>query len=210
MKVNRGRVVLYFIHFFHLKEGELQQWLAREAQAHGKTLTLAGAQRLVDMVGDNLSELASELEKLALFAGTEKTLTPNLVTQLATHSRTYNIFALVDALGEPEAQKRLSALAHLLDLGEPPPKILVMLARQLRILLRLKDAAAGTPREALARTLEVPPWKIKDLTEQAAHFSAPALKSHLRRLHHADQQLKTSAGNPRLWLEWCLIEMGPG
>ena len=196
--------------FFHLKEGELQQWLAREAQAHGKTLTLAGAQRLVDMVGDNLSELASELEKLALFAGTEKTLTPNLVTQLATHSRTYNIFALVDALGEPEAQKRLSALAHLLDLGEPPARILVMLARQLRILLRLKDAAAGTPREALARTLEVPSWKIKDLTKQAAHFSASALKSHLRRLHHADQQLKTSVGNPRLWLEWCLIEMGPG
>lgn len=196
--------------FFHLKEGELQQWLTREAQVQGKTLTLAGAQRLVDMVGDNLSELASELEKLALFAGQEKTLTPNLVSQLASHSRTYNIFALVDALGEPGAQKRLSALAHLLDLGEPPARILVMLARQLRLLLRLKDSPAGAPPEALARSLEIPPWKIKELAKQAARFTAPTLQTHLRRLHQTDQQLKTSAGNPRLWLEWCLLQMGPG
>lgn len=196
--------------FFHLREGELQQWLTREAQAQGKTLTLAGAQRLVDMVGNNLSELASELEKLTLFAGQEKTLTPNLVSQLASHSRTYNIFALVDALGEPGAQKRLSALAHLLDLGEAPPRILVMLARQLRLLLRLKDAPAGTPPEALARALEVHPMIVKKLSKQAARFTAPTLETHLRRLHQTDRQLKTSAGNPRLWLEWCLLQMGPG
>ena len=196
--------------FFHLKEGELQQWLAREAQALGKNLSLAAARRLVEMVGDNLSELAQELEKLALFAGQEKSLTPNLVTQLASHSRTYNIFALVDALGDPGAQKRLSALAHLLDLGEPPARILGMLARQLRLLLRLKDNPAGAPPEALARTLEVPPWKMKELSQQAARFTIPTLQTHLCRLHQTDRQLKTSAGNPRLWLEWCLLQMGPG
>ncbi len=196
--------------FFHLKEGELQQWLAREAQALGKTLSLAGARRLVEMVGDNLSELAQELEKLALFAGQEKSLTPNLVTQLASHSRTYNIFALVDALGAPGAQKRLSALGHLLDLGEPPARILGMLARQLRLLLRLKDSPPGTPPEALARTLEVPPWKMKELSQQAALFTIPTLQTHLWRLHQTDRQLKTSTGNPRLWLEWCLLQMGQG
>jgi DNA polymerase-3 subunit delta len=196
--------------FFHLKEGELQQWLAQEAQALGKTLTLAGARRLVDMVGDNLSELAQELEKLALFAGAEKTLTPTLVSQLASHSRTYNIFALVDALGDPGAQKRLAAVAHLLDLGEPPVRILWMLARQLRLLLRLKDSPPGTPPEALARTLEIHPGVVKKLSRQAARFTSPSLQTLLRRLHQTDLQLKTSAGNPRLLLEWCLLQMGPG
>jgi DNA polymerase-3 subunit delta len=196
--------------FFHLKEGELQQWLAREAQALGKTLSLAAARRLTEMVGDNLSELAQELEKLALFAGPEKSLTPNLVSQLASHSRTYNIFALVDALGDKGAQKRLSALAHLLDLGEKPARILVMLARQLRLLLRLKDSPAGAPPDALARALEVHPGVVKKLAKQAARFTAPALQTHLQRLHQTDQQLKTSTGNPRLWLEWCLLQMGPG
>ena len=40
--------------FYRLKEGELYQWLNQEAQSLGKTLTPAAAQRLVEVVGDNL------------------------------------------------------------------------------------------------------------------------------------------------------------
>ncbi|MGO9394792.1 MAG: DNA polymerase III subunit delta, partial [Desulfobaccales bacterium] len=60
--------------FFRLKEADLYQWLTREAAGLGKTLTLAAAQRLVEVVGDNLAELIQELEKLALYAGAEKSL----------------------------------------------------------------------------------------------------------------------------------------
>ena len=191
--------------FYRLKEAELFQWLTQEARSLGKTLTLAAAQRLVEVVGDNLAELSQELEKLALYSGEEKSLTPSLVNQLTTHSRTYNIFALVDALGEPLPNKRLTALGHLLDLGEKEPKILVMLARQLRLLIRLKEGGA-----AQAPGLYLPQGVLKRRAQQAARFSAAALRSHLFLLHHVDLQLKTSAGSPRLWLEWALLKMGPG
>jgi DNA polymerase-3 subunit delta len=194
--------------FFRLKEEELCRWLAQESQALGKTLTLAAAQRLVEIVGENLRELTQELEKLALFAGEEKTLTPALVAQLASHSRTYSIFALVDALGEPGAQKRLSALDHLLALGEPPARIVGMLARQLRLLMRLKESPGAAP--DLCRRLNLPQGVVKRLAQQAARFSEAALQGHLLRLHQTDLYLKTSAGNPRLWLEWTLLHLGPG
>ena len=193
--------------FFRLKEAELLQWLTQEARGLGKTLTLAAAQRLVEIVGDNLAELSQELEKLALYAGEEKSLTPTLVNQLTTHSRTYNIFALVEALGEPDPHKRLTALAQLLDLGEKEPKILVMLARQLRLLIKFKESAGAGPG---APGLNIPPWNLKKLTQQAGRFSEAALRSHLFLLHHVDLQLKTSAGSPRVWLEWALLKMGPG
>lgn len=186
--------------FARLKEAELYQWLTREAKSLGKTLTLAAAQRLVEIAGANLADLSQELEKLALYAGAEKTLTPNLVNQLATHSRTYNIFALVEALGEASAHKRLTALGQLLDLGEPAPKILVMLARQLRQLIKLKEGPGHN----------LPPWNLRKLEQQASHFSEAALRAHLFLLHQIDLQLKTSAGSPRLWLEWALLKMGPG
>jgi DNA polymerase-3 subunit delta len=195
--------------FFRFREGELCQWLAQEAQNLGKNLTLPAAQRLVEIVGENLSELTQELEKLALFAGAEKTLTPALVAQLASHSRTYNIFALVDALGEPGAHKRLSALDHLLDLGEPPARIVGMLARQLRLLIRLKENPA-VPSPDLAKSLNLPQGVLNRLAQQAARFSTPALRSHLFLLHQTDFQLKTSAADPRLCLEWTLLQMGGG
>ena len=185
--------------FYRLKEAELFQWLNQEAKGLGKTLALAAAQRLVEIVGDNLAELSQELEKLALYAGGEKTLTPNLVNQLATHSRSFNIFALVEALGEPGPHKRLTALGQLLDLGEKEPKILVMLARQLRLLIKFKEKAPG-----------LSPWDMKRLAQQAPRFSEAALRAHLFLLHQIDLQLKTSAGSPRLWLEWALLKMGPG
>jgi DNA polymerase-3 subunit delta len=195
--------------FFRLREGELYQWLAQEAETLGKNLTVAAAQRLVEIVGDNLSDLSQELEKLALFAGPEKTLNPALVTQLASHSRTYNIFALVDALAEPGVQKKLSALDHLLDLGEPPARILNMLARQIRLLIRLKESPAG-PSPEMARSLNLPQGVLKRLSQQAARFSLEALRSHLFLLHQTDFQLKTSTANPQLWLEWTLLQMGRG
>jgi DNA polymerase III subunit delta len=194
--------------FSRLREGDLYQWLTREAQQLGKSLTLAAAQRLVAMAGDNLFELSRELEKLALYAGEERTLTPALVSQLASHSRTYTIFALVEAIGEPGAHKRLAALDQLLDLGEAPVKILAMLARQVRLLLRVKEGGQNSPPE-LARSLRLPPGIIKKLGVQAARFSAGSLRSYLVLLHQADQQIKTSTGNPRLWLEWALLKMGP-
>ena len=103
--------------------------------------------------------------------GGERALTPALVAQLASHSRTYSIFALVDALGDPGAHKRLAALDHLLDLGEPPPKILGMLARQFRLLIRLKEGAGAAPGNWPQPN--VPQWKVKSLAQQAARFQRP-------------------------------------
>ncbi len=185
--------------FFRLKEADILQWLTQEARGLGKSLTLAAAQRLVEVVGDNLAELSQELEKLSLYAGEEKSLTPNLVDRLATHSRTYNIFALLDALGEPGPHKRLTALAHLLDLGEKEPKILATLAGQLRKLIRFKEGG-----------LNLPQWQQQKVAQQARNFSVAALRSHLFLLHQVDLASKTSAGSPRLWLEWALLKMGPG
>ncbi|MGO9622292.1 MAG: DNA polymerase III subunit delta [Desulfobaccales bacterium] len=194
--------------FRHLEEADLYPWLTREAGSLGKTLTLAAAQRLVEVVGYNLADLTQELEKLALYAGAEKSLTPNLVNQLATHSRTHNIFALAEALGEPGAHKRLNALGQLLDLGEAAPKILGMLARQLRMLTSFKEG--GPVAAAYQRRLNLQPRTLKNLAQQAPRFSEAALRSHLSLLHQVDWKLKTSAGSPRLWLEWALLKMGPG
>ncbi len=196
--------------FSRLREGELLPWLTREAKRLGKNLTPPAAQRLVEVVGDNLSELHQELQKLVLFAGSEATLTPQQVSQLASHSRSYNIFALTDALGEAALPRRLAALDHLLDLGEPPAKILTMLARQLRQLIRYKEAAPHSSPADLAKLLKVPPGIVNKVARQAKKFTLPTLQAHLELLHRADLAIKTSAANPRFWLEWAVTRLGPG
>ena len=113
-------------------------------------------------------------------------------------------------MGEAALPRRLAALDHLLDLGEPPARILTMLARQLRLLIRYKEAAPHSTPADLAKLLKLHPGIVKKVGRQAEKFSLPALQAHLELLHQADLSLKTSAANPRVWLEWALIHLGPG
>jgi DNA polymerase III delta subunit len=83
-----------------------------------------------------------------------------------------------------------------------------MLARQVRFLLRLKENPETSPEAA--RRLNLQQWQVEKMAKQAARFSTAALRSHLFLLHQTDYHLKTSAGSPRVWLEWCLLQMGPG
>ena len=194
--------------FFRLKEGQLPRWLAEEAARRGKELPLASARGLIEAVGADLTELAQELDKLALYVGAEPVITPADVAELASRSRSHTIFELVEALGGGQTVRALNILGHLLDLGEPPPKVLVMLARQVRLLLKAKEAAqASTAPSDLAAALGVPGMVAEKLVRQAGNFPRPRLVDLLLALNRTDGGLKRSAAPDRLLLEVAVMEL---
>jgi len=78
--------------------------------AHNKELPHDAAELLVELTGDELGRLYSEVDKLAIFAdspapaspdasrgGGEKTITPQHVEQLIGHNRIFGAFAVIDA-----------------------------------------------------------------------------------------------------------------
>jgi len=67
------------------------------SDAHNKKLTQDAAELLVELTGDELGRLYSEVDKLALFADSEETITPQHVEQLIGHSRIFSAFAVIDA-----------------------------------------------------------------------------------------------------------------
>ena len=80
------------------KPWQLPDRLVRYASdAHSKILTQEAAELLVELVGDELGRLYSEVDKLALFADSEKTVTFQHVEQLIGHNRIFGAFAVIDA-----------------------------------------------------------------------------------------------------------------
>ena len=196
--------------FARLREGDLPGWLEREAKLQGKSLGPGAARALVEAVGANLTDLHQELEKLVLYVGANPTISMADVGRVSSHSRAHTIFELVEALGQSRPDKALKVLDRLLELGEPPPRVLVMLARQLRLLLRTQEGMAkklGT--EQLARELKVPRFVVEKLQKQAVGFGRRQLEGQLIRLHEADQNLKTGMVAPRLLLEQIILDMCP-
>lgn len=193
-----------------LREGELPAWLEREARLLGKTLGPGTARTLIEAAGPHLYDLHQELQKLVLYAGATPTLTAADAAKLSSHSRTHSIFELVEALGQSRPDKALRVLDRLLELGEPPAVILVMLARQLRLLVRTREGGQkGLGAPELARELGVPRGVAEKLQKQAGTFRVSQLQRQLIRLHEADLSLKTGMAAPRLLLERVILELCP-
>jgi len=85
---------------------ELPQRLMKYASdAYDKKLSRDAAELLIELTGDELTRLYSEIDKLALFADTEKVITPKHIESLIGHNRLFNAFAVIDAViaGNPGA-----------------------------------------------------------------------------------------------------------
>jgi len=93
---------------------ELPQRLMKYASdAHDKKLSMTAAILLIELTGDELTRLYSEIDKLALFADAEKVITPKHIESLIGHNRLFNAFTVIDAViaGNPgQAVERLRGM----------------------------------------------------------------------------------------------------
>ncbi|GAI31070.1 unnamed protein product, partial [marine sediment metagenome] len=81
--------------------------------AHDKNLTTDAAELLIELTGDSLPRLYSEIDKLALFAHTEKAITARHVELLIGHNRFYNCFAVIDACLAGNTAKAVDRLRNM-------------------------------------------------------------------------------------------------
>jgi len=78
---------------------QLPQRLVQYASdAHEKNLTEAAAELLIELSGDELVRLYGEVDKLALFAHNEKSITEQHIELLIGHNRIFGVFAVIDAV----------------------------------------------------------------------------------------------------------------
>ena len=66
--------------------------------AHNKHLIKESAELLIELVGDNLPRLYSEIDKLAIYADKEKAITPQHIERLIGHNRIFGVFAVIDSV----------------------------------------------------------------------------------------------------------------
>ncbi len=81
------------------KRWQLPQRLVQYARdAHEKKLSEAAAELLIELTGDELVRLYGEIDKLALFAHSEKSITGQHIESLIGHNRIFSVFAVIDAV----------------------------------------------------------------------------------------------------------------
>jgi DNA polymerase-3 subunit delta len=80
------------------KGKELRQQLTAYAQdSHNKRLDYGTADLLVEIAGDDITRLKTEIDKLAVYVANEKSITTAHVEALVGHNRLFDAFEVIDA-----------------------------------------------------------------------------------------------------------------
>ena len=181
-------------------------WVRERARAAGVDLAPDAAQVLVDLVGEDLSRLAAEIEKASLYAAGDRRVSQEVVRALAGETRTRQYWELTQALEEARRTDAIRVASQLLASGDEPLILLAWITGYLRDLWRvLPGAVAGDLREA-ARSLQRrrPDFAVERLTARARAVGIRGLSRAARQCFEVDQALKTGGGNPRALLT-CLV-----
>jgi len=124
-----------------LEGAALVRWLAKTAATgHGIELTREAASLLVELVGSSLSQLESELAKLAS-CSTERKVDVEIVRSLVGGWQVQSTFEMLAALRQGQTGMALSEFARLYESKEPLPKLMGGVAYVFRRLARATEMA---------------------------------------------------------------------
>jgi len=191
-----------------LRGRELREFIRAEATAREHNIAPQAIEALLDAVGDDLAAIDDAVERLSLFVGAGQRIDADAVTMCVTRIRVESIWSLVDAIGLKDRRKGVAAAQSLLDDREPPLRLLAMVARQLRIVARMREALSeGLRPQDAAKRAGAPPFKAGDLTESARRFTADSLGDAFTLIAETDRALKGSKRPPDVILQDAVLQL---
>ena len=162
------------------KPWEMHRWAAERAKEEGLRLDSAASKALVASVGTGQQRLAREIEKLAIAAYPDTTLSAEDIEQLAPSESSRHVYDLADALVAGDGRTAQAIGEQLIARGEPGSKQAYAIVRRLR---EVHAAASlleqGLPDQKIAAAIGGPPWAAKKVIARAKTADRYALERAL-------------------------------
>jgi DNA polymerase-3 subunit delta len=188
----------------------VRQAIHQQLQKEKRLMDEAAIDYLLEVVNNKMAPALNELEKVICYANAAHMITLAHIQATLTYSTEHSIFEMCDALIAKNATLTLKTYAQLRQQKEEPLSILMLLARQLRIMLAVKQAVRDKIADSeLAKQLNVPPFVLNKYRQQVREWSEKQLSDRLKRLIELDVDIKTGRTKADMGLElWMLRFIG--
>ncbi len=183
------------------RKADLPRWVEAQLRDRGVLVDPDAARAIVELVGDNADELATEVDKLATWADGER-IGEREVAELIPARAEVPPFDLTDAWGRRDVPGVLAASERLVERsGDGSRDVFLRVSGLLTAHVgRVRDcqqlSAAGVPPAAAAEQLKRNRFYVQKLYEQAGHFSEDELADAIVRLARLDHALKGGSKLP--------------
>ena len=201
----------------HVSEDDAVRWVRREAEARGVRFDEDAARELVDALSAEMLMVASELEKLLLYAGAMSRTMVEVgdVETMVSAAKQRSLYELTDAISLKDAGRALGLLAGLLNASEGGEDAAIghvfTLAKTYRQMLvwnekQVKDQRAMW--QVLWPGFRVAPFAADALIAQARRYKDRGeLTRGLRLIAKADLELRSSPADKKLVLERLVMRL---
>ena len=196
-------------------EADVLRWIASESERTGVRFEPDAARELADALGADMMLIASEWNKLVLYAGEKKQVTLGDVETMVLAAKQRSLYDLTDAISAKDTPRALELLQGLLNASDGGEDSaighLYMLARTFRQMLVILEKNVRDSRaiwQALWQGFRMPPFAADDLIRQARRYkSSREITRALRLIARADLELRSQPPDKRLVLERLVFDL---
>ncbi|MGI8746005.1 MAG: DNA polymerase III subunit delta [Bryobacteraceae bacterium] len=186
--------------------------LAQElARGSGLQMGISELGLLIDVLGGDAARIASEIEKLRLYAGADRKITADDIRDLVPNAQATTIFAMVAAVGRGDRKRSLESLEVLLREGEYLPLALAFLGTQLRLAKVAQEANLRNAQQIQTHFTKLGIRIWRDRAEQVyqtlSAFSNERLDDAIGKVFWADKALRDTRPDDRLVMEELVLSL---
>lgn len=165
-------------------ESQLPEWTNGMIMQHGLTISPKGLTLLVDHIGNDLSRIENEIEKLAVNLGARKGITEDDIENYIGVSKEFNVFELQDAIGKKDQAKAIRIINYFEANPKAAPIQMVLPAiYNFFSKLLMIHGMGGGDEKSIATAIGVNPYFARDYFSAARKYNYAAVEKTLLLLH---------------------------
>jgi len=192
------------VELFPLTEKEVKVWIAAQFKAAQTSVEAGAIDFLLDSHGSDLGKLSREVEKLILYAGSEKKVTLPMVAACSGFCREHTVYEFLNAVIAKERVKALRLVGEMMSDGSEALTMISVLSRQLRQLLQIRELSGKSGSAEIGKQIGLnkgSPFLVQKMANQSRRFSPHALALAISRLAMLDDRIKRSSIDSKVFME---------
>ncbi|MDE7307610.1 MAG: DNA polymerase III subunit delta [Lachnospiraceae bacterium] len=185
----------------------LGKWIVGILNQEGKKITKQTLDYFLSVSGTDMNIISNELEKLISYTMGREEITQKDISEVCSVLAVSKIFDMVDAMGNKNRARALEFYYDMIEVREPPMRILYMLSRQFRMILEAKELFKnGMDRKAIAEKLALAPFIVNKVLNQSEKFRREDIKRALEECLCMEEDIKNGRMEDKTGVEMILIK----
>lgn len=165
-------------------DSQLPEWAGQVVKQHGLSITQKALSLLVDHIGNDLSRIQNEIEKLAVNLNARKNITEDDIENYIGVSKEFNVFELQDAVARKDLPKAIRIVQYFEANPKAAPIQLVLPALyNFFSKLYMLYGIPNPDEKSAASALGVNPYFVKDYLAASRKYDYQGVERLLLLLH---------------------------